>query len=314
MIYDLRIKNEAKVVFFILLSLFINLKSLFLNPGIAFAQEISLSISPPLTEITIQPGKTFSQTFTVKNDGTPVVIVPKIFPFIPLDRQGHAELIEDQSSINAFSGWFAFDPSPISLGTTGSHDFIVKIIPPEQVGEKDYYFTFIAEVQNDNNLGVSASLSQTRIGANLLLTISKDGNPQKKASIVEFSAPKFIDSFSPLNYKIVLRNSGFGFFKPIGQITADQIFGSTTVLKLAPLNILVGGTREISCVQEEELVPCKLPGKFLIGVYRTNLSFTVDGAGEAVEKQIYTIAFPFSIALGLILIFISYRIIRKLTS
>jgi hypothetical protein len=313
MIYDLRTKNEAKIVFFILVSLFINLKSLLLNPGTAFAQEVALSISPPITELTIQPGKSYSQTFSVTNDGVPVVIIPKIFPFVPFDAQGHAELIEDPNSINAFSNWFSFDPSPVSLTTTASHSFIVKISPPANISERDYYFTFIAEVQNDNNLGITSSQAQTRIGANLLLTISKDGNPQKKASIIEFSALKLIDSFSGLTYKILIGNSGFSFFKPVGKITADQIFGATTVLNLAPLNILVGGTRDISCIQEQDLVPCNLPGKFLIGVYRSNLSFTVDGSGENIEKQIYTIAFPFSITLGLITIFITYRIIRKLT-
>jgi hypothetical protein len=281
---------------------------------VAFAQEVSLSIAPPITELTIQPGKSFSQTFTVKNDGVPVTIAPKIFPFVPLDRQGHAELIEDKASVDAFTGWFFFDPTPISLGTTGSHNFIVKVTPPATAEEKDYYFTFIAEVQNDNNLGVNSSQAQARIGANILVSLSKDGNPAKKASIINFSAAKIIDSFSGLTYKVLIGNSGIGFFKPIGKITVDQVFGSTTILNLAPLNILVGGSREVTCIQGEEVIPCKLPGKFLIGIYRANLSFTIDGGGGSIEKQIYTIAFPFSIILGLTIIFIIYRIIRKLAS
>jgi hypothetical protein len=283
-------------------------------PSAVKAQEVSLSIAPPITELTIQPGKSFSQTFTVKNDGVPVTIAAKIFPFVPFDREGHVELIEDQNSVNAFAGWFFFDPTPISLGSTKSHNFIVKITPPPGTEEKDYYFTFIAEVQNDNNLGVNSSQAQARIGANVLLTISKDGNPQKKASIVEFSAPKVIDSFTGLTYKVLIGNSGHSFFKPTGKITIDQVFGSTTILNLAPLNILVGGSRETTCIQGEELIPCKLPGKFLIGMYRANLSFMIDGSGSSIEKQIYTIAFPFSVVLGLITIFIIYHIIRKLIS
>lgn len=276
------------------------------------AQEVSLSIAPPITEITIQPGKSFTQTFTVKNDGVPVTISPEIMPFVPLDKQGHAELIEDGTSINAFASWFFFDPSPTSLTTTGSHDYYVKITPPVNTEEKDYYFTFTIVALNDNNLGVNNSQSQIRIGANILLTVSKDGNPQKKASVIGFSAPKLIDSFSELTYKVLIGNSGYGFFKPVGKITVDQILGSTTILNLAPLNILVGGQREISCLNGEELIACKLPGKFLIGIYRSNLSFTVDGSGAAIEKQIYTIAFPFTILLGLIVVAIFYYAIKKI--
>ncbi len=288
--------------------------SLLAIPSAAKAQEVSLSISPPLTEITIQPDRSYNQVFTVKNDGVPVIIAAKIFPFVPYDRQGHAELIEDVNSINVYKDWFFFDPNPISLGTTKSYNFRVKITPPPGAEEKDYYFTFIAEVQNGDNLGINSSQAQARIGANILVSVSKDGNPGKKASIVEFSAPKIIDSFSPLNYTVLIGNSGHSFFKPVGKIVIDQVFGSTTTLNLAPLNILVGGSREITCNQGEELTPCKLPGKFLIGIYRANLSFAVDGSGSTLEKQIYTIAFPFSIVLGLATILIIYRIIRKLAS
>ena len=285
---------------------------LFIFPAPAEAQEMSLSITPPLTEIAIQPGKVFTQTFTVSNDGTPVVIKPEIVPFVPSDSNGHAEIIEDQTSINAFSSWFLFDQTPYSLGENSNHDFTVKITPPEGTPEKDYYFTFLVETQNDNNLGVNNAQAKERIGANILMNITKDGNPNKKASIIKFSAPRILDSFTGLTYTIQLGNSGSSFFKPSGKITVDQILGSTTILNLAPLNILVNGTREISCLESQDLVPCKLPGKFLIGIYRSNLSFTVDGAGSTVEKQIYTVAFPFTIALGLIMIGISYGFIRKL--
>jgi hypothetical protein len=284
---------------------------LFATPTLARAQEVSLSISPPITELTIQPGKSFNQIFTLKNDGGPVTVAPKIFPFIPLDRQGHAEIIEDKNSVDVFASWFYFDQSPVSLGTTGSRDFYVKITPPVNAEEKDYYFTFIVEVQNENNLGINNSLAQARIGANLLISVSKDGNPQKKASAITFSAARLIDSFSTLNYKVVIGNTGFSFFKPTGKITVDQIFGSTTVLNLAPLNVLVGGAREISCIQSEEIVPCTLPGKFLIGIYRSDLNFTIDDSGTAIAKQIYTIAFPFSVLISIIVIFIIYRIIKR---
>jgi hypothetical protein len=279
-----------------------------------FAQEVSLSVTPPLIELTIQPGKTYTQMFTVSNNGVPVVVVPKIIPFVPWDAKGHAELIEDQNSVDAFAGWFSFDQTPYSLRTNENHDFYVKISPPKDTEDKDYYFTFIIETQNDNSLGVNNTQAQARLGANILMNVSKDGNPQKKASIIEFSAPRVLDSFTGFTYKVLIGNPGGSFFKPTGKITIDQIFGSTTILNLAPLNVLVGGTREVSCLQGQDLIPCKLPGKFLIGVYRANLSFTVDNSGSSIEKQVYTIAFPFSITLGLIMIFISYRIIRRLTS
>lgn len=306
--------NKTKVTLFVFISLFLNLKSLFVNPNVALAQEISLSISPPLTELTIQPGKTLNLTFAVKDDGAPVVVAPAIVPFVPFDKEGHVQLIEDKNSVDAFSSWFSFDQTPISLGTTTTHNFDIKISPPEGTAEKDYYFTFIATVQQGSNLAVNSSQSQARIGANILISVSKDGSPHKKGSVAEFSAPKIIDSFESLTYKILLENIGSSFFKPVGTITVNQVFGKTTILNLAPLNILVGGARQTSCLKEEEIIPCKMPSKFLIGIYKANLSFTLDGSGTPIEKETYTIAFPFSIVLGMLIVIIIFRIIKKLTS
>jgi hypothetical protein len=313
--YELRITNQTKVILLIFISLFINLESLFFNPNVALAQEISFSISPPLTELTIQPGKTLNLTFTVKDEGAPVVIAPSIVPFVPFDKEGHVQLIEDKNSIGVFSSWFSFDQTPVSLGTTTTHNFDVKISPPEGTAEKDYYFTFlVSTVGDDNSLAINSSQSQARIGANILISVSKDGNPPKKGSVAEFSAPKIIDSFTGLTYKIIIENIGSGFFKPVGSVTVNQVFGKTTSLNLAPLNILVGGARQNSCLSEEEIIPCKMPEKFLIGIYRANLSFTLDGSGTPVEKETYTIAFPFSIILGILIIIIIFRTIKKLTS
>ena len=281
----------------------------------AFAQTLSLSISPPILELTIQPGKSFTQTYTIENDGVPVVVSAKIVPFVPLDQNGHPEIIEDPNSVQSFSGWFSFDPRPISLSSGESDSFNVKFTPPPAAPEKDYYFTLLFTSGNDNQLNINETQSQIRLGTNILLTISKDGNPQKTASISEFSAPILIDSFQNIIYKTAIQNTGSTFFKPTGTITVKQRpFGSTTTFNIAPENVLAGSTRAVSCIDKESIIPCGLPGKFLIGIYKATLSFTPDGSGQPMSKTIYSVAFPFSILIGLTILIILYRIIHRLTS
>jgi hypothetical protein len=311
---QLSIYKLRKKLFCSLLAVVIASAALLIKGSPAKAQGVSLAISPPLTEITIQPGKTFNQTFTVRNDGAPVTVISRIYPFVPSDAKGHAEIIEDQTSIDATSSWFSFDQAPVNLGENESREITVKIMPPIEASEGDYYFTFLLTTENSETIGESNTQAQARVGVNLLMTISKDGNPIKNASTITFSSATFIDSFSPLTYKVVIKNLGGSFFKPTGKITVEQVFGSTTTLNLAPLNVLVGGSREISCIQDQDVIPCTLPGKFLIGLYRANLNFTLDNSDKSFERQTYTIAFPFTITLGLILIGISYRIIKRLTS
>ena len=307
-------KNKSiKTLYFLIVCLFTSLAI----PSKAFAQEVSMSITPPLMEITIQPGKSYTQTFTVKNSGVPVVVEPKIIPFTPLDEDGHVELLDDQKNVDNFDSWFFYDKSPIPLGVFESHDFIVKITPPIEASEKDYYFTFVVATNNEGTLSSNNSISQMRIGANILLSTSIDGNTERNAVITTFLAPKLIDSFTPLIYKILLTNTGKNYFKPIGKIYVDQIFGSSYTLNIAPLNILSGGYRKVYCMNGEDISQCRLPSKFLFGIYKSKLSFALDEAGNnKIEKEIYTFAFPIYITLGLIvitivLIFIP-RIIRKI--
>jgi len=310
---QLTIYNLKRKVLPCLLSFVIaNFTLLIVNSPI-YAQEVSLSISPPILEVTIQPGKTVTQTYTIIDGGIPIVISPKIVPFVPLDQNGHPEIIEDPNSINAFSNWFSFDPTPVSLSSGDSHNFNVKFTPPEAAEEKDYYFTLLLATQNDNGLDINQTQSQARIGANILLTISKDGNPQKSASISLFSAPRLIDSFQNIIYKVSIKNIGSAFFKPKGTITVNQIlFGPKTTLKLAPQNILVGGARVVSCIDGENLIPCQLPSKFLIGIYKATLSFTPDESGQAIAKETYTVAFPFSIVIAATILIFFYRTIKRL--
>jgi hypothetical protein len=114
---------------------------------------------------------------------------------------------------------------------------------------------------------------------------------------------------------LAIKNTGSAFFKPIGAITIEQKpYGTNTTLNLAPENVLTGSTRNITCIDGQSLIPCQVPGKFLIGIYKATVSFTPDGSGEAVSKTVYTVAFPFSILIGIIILIVIYRIIRRLTS
>lgn len=261
---------------------------MFLRPNTVKAQNaISLSVTPPLLELTIQPGKEVKQTYSVGSDGSDVILVPKIVYFTPSDENGGIDLTEDDAP-----NWIKYNKDPIKIKNGGKVEYNVIISPPSDTEEIDHFLTLIFETQPPSDVLTENSVFyKSKIGTNILLTISKDGNPKKAAEIVNFNVPKIIDSiFNSFDFDVVLRNSGNSFWKPNGKITVNG-----NRLKLAPQNILSGTNRKISCLDNENLVSCSIKNKFFVGKVVSAIEFSLDDDPKIYKKEVTTIAFPFSL-------------------
>ena len=136
---------------------------------------ISLSVSPPLFEAVIKPGKEVSQIYTISNNGGDTIITPKIVYFEAENDSGNVKLTEDPAP-----EWVKYDKAPFNLNSGQKHDFKISIDPPEDTEEIDHFLTLIFESDVPTDiLGQSSALFTSQIGSNILLTISKDGNPKK---------------------------------------------------------------------------------------------------------------------------------------
>lgn len=287
------------------------------------AQTLGLSISPPISEIVIQPGKETIQNFTISNDGNDGMAKIYLIPFRAQGENGNAALNENEivNDSSSFATWFGlispignFNEEFYMAGGT-QKNLALKISPPIEAPEKDYYFTLIFELDNKIAGGslTSGSENRARIGSNILLSVSSRENPVKNLNIVEFSAPKIIDSLGSLNYKTRIGNYGSFVFQPDGKILVNPMLGKSESLSLAPQNVISDSIRNISCVKNEELVKCQSEKRVFIGVYKSVLSVAAGETGQIQEKTITTVAFPFSIIAVGGLIFATYRIIKTKT-
>ena len=266
------------------------------------AQAISLSVSPPIFELMIQPGKEVKQIFTLTNLGGDTTITPKIIYFEPADDMGNINLTEDLGP-----DWIMYDKTPFNLKGQEKIDFEVNFFPSTDAPEIDHFLTIIFETSESVDLlNQNSSNFKSQIGANILLTISKDGNPKKSAEIIDFVAPKVIDSlFGKISYQIKLKNTGNSYWKPNGKIIVNDI-----ILNLAPQNILSGYSRNISCINDQTLASCDLKDRFYLGKITAKLEFSIDEDPKIYQKEATSYSFPFSI-LGF-LIFLLTTIKTKL--
>lgn len=281
--------SKGKVITFLI----IFLCAMYFTLNTVKAQEISLSISPPLLEVTIAPKKEYRHVFTITNSGGSAILKPKIVYFEPTGDLGQVQTTDLEAP-----DWVRYSKEDIVLNTNEKRDFAILITPPENLEESDHFLTLLltTDTPSDLNIGQNTSLYQAEIGANILITISNDGKPKKEAVISNFSAPKYVDSiFGKIIFDVSIKNIGSSYIKPLGSIKTNN----NDFLKLAEVNVLPNHMRTIPCVKDSEISNCTIKNPPMFGKLIATLEFTVDEEPKVYKQQAVTYLFPFYLS-GLI--------------
>lgn len=284
------------------------------------AQTISLSIYPPLLEVTLKPGKSITQVYKITNNSEQDFIMnSQIVSFEPSDELGNVQLNSDNQS--PAKEWFSFQNADLQLGQSfllksgQTQQVVLAVKTPPQAKEDDYYLALLFETQLSSlNKELSNAQAQAKIGANILLTVSETGEPPRKAEIAEFKIQKtkfkIIDSFTQPQFVLKIKNSGHSLFKPMGTITTTGWLKQKYLLDLLPENILTKSTRQIACESNSESKICRLPSKFLFGPYETKIEFGLDKISSDYTAKITFIALPIKLIFVVLLLIILIIIVK----
>ena len=176
--------NMRRFIIFIIVIIFI----IIITPD-AQAQQVSLSLSPPLLELFIKPGKSIMVAYRLDNLGDPAFINLKVLPFEAKDNLGNIRIKPE------FEGpvRFSLDNSdlqldqPFFLKTNGSQQILLRIRIPENITDGDFYYSLLAETAPPTaSEGIDSARAKATIGSNILVTISNSGNIDIKPRVVLF--------------------------------------------------------------------------------------------------------------------------------
>lgn len=305
----------------------------------SYAQQVSLSISPPLIELLATPGKSVLIAYNLENLGDPVILSTKILPFIPLGNEGKIKLKEE------FEGpiRFSLDNANLKLEDSfflrnkQSQQILLRVRVPEGAPDGDYYYTLLVESKPSiGSLNESTSFSKVTLGSNILITVSESGEINIKGRIIFFDVLprhqlnflgrkiKFFESNDKIPVVLVIENQGKNLIKPQGEINLVGNFGEKAKYKLLSQNILSQSQRliqaspsaEINCDQKNEKL-CQrtfsliIPG-FFAGKYRLSTSLNFGEGTPNLFAQTTFYALPIKLIIGAIIsIFIVYIIIKR---
>ncbi|MFH2085861.1 MAG: hypothetical protein ABII21_03710 [bacterium] len=282
------------------------------------AQSVSLSVSPPVIEMIIAPGKSVTQSFTLDTQGEEVSITPTLHKAIPVDSMGHVLV----------------DPKPLDLKTL---PLAIKISGPDtsptltftaENTDKaaDVYLALVFEATSPTPLNKSTTTTPA-ISALILATVNPTGVIPINLEIKDFSPPLIHDSWDPLIMIPTLTNSTSIMIRPIGSYEIINPWGKSVFsLPLYPNLILGNSDRKIlgshtrcegsphtGCV---DLAPISLtwsPTWKNIGPYRLHLTLTTQGGTKItdIEKVVWIFPIKITIYLVIIFIFIAIKLLRR---
>lgn len=292
------------------------------------AQQVSLSITPPLLETIIKPGKSIMIAYRVENQGDPTILTTKILPFEVRDNFGNIRLKKE------FEGpiRFSLDNADLKLGqpfflkTGDIQQLLLRVRIPEGAPEGDYYYTILVETGEPKSLeGVGSARAKATIGSNILITVTDSGLIEIKPKIVLFSTIngykvrenlKIYDTFDKIALVSVIENRGKNMIKPEGTITLKGNFGEEVKYNVVPKNVLSMSQRLIEATPSAEFtkpVSLTLSG-FFLGVYHLSAKLNFGENSPTAFASTTFIALPFKLVAAIaITIISSVFIIRKFT-
>ncbi|MEK7109607.1 MAG: hypothetical protein AAB876_00125, partial [Patescibacteria group bacterium] len=299
--------------------------SLFLVPFVN-AQQVSLSISPPLLELFIKPGKAIMVAYKLDNLGDPTFLNLKILPFEAKDNLGNIRIKPEFEGPVRFSldnADLTLD-QPFFLKTNDSQQILLRIRIPENITDGDYYYSLLAETTPPTaSEGIGSARAKATIGSNILVTISNSGNIDIKPKIALFSTRggltlgqniKVFDSSDKIPVVLTVVNKGKNMMKPEGQISLKGNFGETIKYDIISKNILAESERlleatpsaQIDCENNRTDAACRVSTSlilsgFFIGKYNLSTEIRFGENSPTIFGSTTFYAFPFKIMGGIIL-------------
>jgi hypothetical protein len=309
-------------------------------PKNVLAQQLSLSIYPPLIKATIKPSKSFIVAFTIKNEGDPVFIKPLIKSFSPTGVLGNIHIDNDAHGPIQFSldnSYISFNKA-FFLKTKQSEQLLLRVRVPEGAPYGDYYYSLLAQTEQMPGLiGTHGATSIGAIGSTLLLSVSPTEKTEEKPNIetIEvtpkksfFFLPNYLyDSSDIIGVKVVARNDGKNRYVVKGRLEVSDGLGKKETHTFVEENILAqssrllraSGSAEIDCQKNTLKSLCQnapftaLLQSFSIGRKKISAIVTYDETGTS-SKSIQIVLFPIKLTFAVTILFAFVIILTALFS
>lgn len=251
-----------------------------------------IAITPPLFELSANPGSTLKQSIRVDNlNDSPLSLFIDRRDFVAVGEEGQAELTEKPTSYS-LSTWIKPETEKIDLPAKGSKTVNFQIVVPEKAEPGGHFGSIVFHTSPQPD-GTNTIVSQ-EVGALILLKVA--GEAKEKASIASFSAAKTLWQHGPVAFEARFKNEGNVQVKPTGTITISNIFGK----KVGSVNV---DSRTV-LPDSVRKMRGNWPGSSWPGWYTATLSLNYGGKNQILTSSTKFVVFPYKVIVPLLLVLI----------
>ena len=273
------------------------------------------TISPPIVEITLNPGEQSEQKIQVTNPTENLLeLYPSVMNFAAAGEGGEPDFYSASEESRRFSlaHWITISQPKIAIAPQQVVEYRYKItVPPDAEPGGHYGVVFMGTEPPAASSDASQVAIASKVGA--LILVRTPGDIREEAALEEFSTPWFFFE-PPVVFTTFIRNKGNIHFKPEGEITIKNWRGK--VAQRIALNQLNGNVLPESRRKFEVKwdAPAKPFWKIPIGRFSADLRAVYGQGGHALGSKIYFWIIPWWIIIAvvaLVLILAIFFIIRR---
>lgn len=191
-----------------------------LSSRAAIPGEEGVTLSPPVTEVTINPGEQYKGKIKLTNPLDKLVeLYTSAMDFLPEGETGGQKFLAPTSENRKFSlaSWIIMSKSVVAMTPEEVEEIEYTINVPKDAEPCGHYAVIFFSSQPPELKGDQTQVAlASQVGGLILATIPSD-KCEPKGMVETFTAP-WLNLKTPVDFLIRIRNNGLVHFKPIGEI------------------------------------------------------------------------------------------------
>lgn len=227
-----------------ILPLLFTILFIFTSVSAVHAQDISLVVSPPRTDLEIKPGETLQKTIKVTNtNATELILSAQVIDYIVTDDAGTPIKVTTEASGRFLaSPWFTLESSELVVPPKDTAQLTVVITAPQDALPGGHYAGVFFEPKEQRGERKTVSYTTAQVGSLFALNVAGDINYD--AVIKDFSVKNYLSEFGPIDFTLTLENQSDTHIKPESSIKITDMLGrKLETLKLDSVNIFPFASR-----------------------------------------------------------------------
>lgn len=203
------------------------------TPSIIPSDQLNLTLSPIIAQVTTKPGESVTTEIRVRNNGQKPEPVRIYSLPLEADQSTGKPKLREQRSDDAYLNWVTYSEKEFIIQPSEWQTIKVTFNPPEGSAFSYYYALTIERTSNRNLDGNTTQIS----GAPAILLLATVDSPyaKRELSLETFNVKRGLLEFLPQTFQVEIENIGNVHTTPIGNIFIDgQGKKDLTVLPLNP--------------------------------------------------------------------------------